>query len=347
MTRALPSCLLVLAFAAVARAQPQPPTPPVPPIPPHPPHGEPDSPERRAELRKRIAALRMARLTQELDLDEAGCAKLFPVINRHDEKVSGLSEERMKTLQGMAEALHGGGADKLPALLDKLADFEHQIHEADETTHKKLREVLTPEQAAKLFLFHEHFHDEVRAMLEEAHRGEAPGMPGMPGGPPGPGPGAPEHRVHELLQGMGHAVREKKYDEALDLFDQLRHLLDEEIKAPADNPAIAHANELLGQVVSDADHAIEQNPRDTAWWVRRARLKVLRGDAAGAIADATRAMELDPTLVWGWLVRAHARVALGDLEGARSDVAHAVELDPRNPVAADMKKHLDKALEKK
>jgi tetratricopeptide (TPR) repeat protein len=343
MTRALSSCLLVLAFAAVASAQPKPPTPPEPPHPPRP--GEPDSPERRAELRKRIAALRMARLTQELDLDEATCAKLFPVINRHDEKVSGLAEERGKTLQGMAEALHSGGADKIPAALDRLADLEHQIHEADEATHKKVREVLTPEQAAKFFLFHEHFHEEVRAMLEEAHRGEVPAPPGVPGGPGGPG--APEHRVHAILDGMGHAVHEKKYDEALDLFEQLHHLLDEEIKAPADNPASAHADELLGQVIADADHAIAQNPGDAAWWVRRARAKLLRGDAAGAIADTTHALELDPTQVWAWLVRAHARVSLGDLHGARADVQKAVELDPTNPVAIDMKKHLDKALEKK
>src|SRR5438874_12384531 len=75
------------------RRPPRPPRPPQPPEPPQPPRPPEDSREHR-ELRKHIQALRMARLTQELDLDEAGAAKLFPLLNRHDEKVTGFAEQR-------------------------------------------------------------------------------------------------------------------------------------------------------------------------------------------------------------------------------------------------------------
>ncbi|MBI3723819.1 hypothetical protein HY251_07700, partial [bacterium] len=72
---------------------PGPPSPHTGPQPPSAPRPEAD-PERRKELRRRIQAMRMARLTQILDLDDATAAKLFPALNRHDEQVAALAEER-------------------------------------------------------------------------------------------------------------------------------------------------------------------------------------------------------------------------------------------------------------
>jgi len=316
MRHFLVSTLVVLALASFARAQ----------------EHDKDSPDKRAELHKRIQALRMARLTQELDLDEAGCAKLFPVINRHDEKVNALAEERGKTLHGMAEALQSKATDGLPALLDKLQDLEHQIHEADEATHKKVREVLTPEQAAKFFLFHEHFQEEVRALIEDAHRGE-----GTPA----------ETHARIALETMAKAVHDEKFDEAFSLFEELHSILENDLKAPPENPFAQHATELMGQVIASATRSIEKDPAQPQLWLNRARARGLNGDFAGSIADATRAIELDPRLGLAWQVRAAARVGLGDFDGALADVQKTIELDPTNQGAQQMKKNIKKALEKK
>src|SRR5579883_603366 len=146
-----------------------------PPPPPEKPHSPdkmkkpmPDDPEKRKELHRRIMALRMARLTQELDLDEATAAKLFPLVNRHDEKVSGILEDRAKALKELAGAIHDDKNDAFGPLLDKVADCEKAIHEADETVHKKVRDVLTPKQMAQFLLFHEKFQEEVRGLLEDS-----------------------------------------------------------------------------------------------------------------------------------------------------------------------------------
>src|SRR5579872_6730004 len=111
--------LATLAFGSPALAQDAPPPPP------EKPHAPdkikkpmPDDPEKRKELHRRIMALRMARLTQELDLDEATAAKLFPLVNRHDEKVSALAEERIQTVHKLDEALHADKED--PAALTAL-----------------------------------------------------------------------------------------------------------------------------------------------------------------------------------------------------------------------------------
>lgn len=196
----VPFALAAVVVAALARPAltqdrpnaPQPPGQPGmgPGGPPQPP--EPPSPERRRELRRRIQALRMARLTQVLELDDATAAKLFPLLNKDDEKLGSLADEREETLRQLSALVHPGAKDPeatvLNPLLDKLLDLERQMHETGGASHKKVREVLTPQQFARFVLFSERFHEEVRELLG------GPGGPGGPGGGPGGpggGPGGP------------------------------------------------------------------------------------------------------------------------------------------------------------
>jgi hypothetical protein len=115
----------------------------------------------------------MARLTQELDLDEATAAKLFPAINHQDERSVQIAEEHAKQMRKLDELCHKSDtkdADFTP-VLDALFAARKQMHELEDELHGKVRAILTPAQMAKFVLFHEHFGDEVREMLhgEEAH----------------------------------------------------------------------------------------------------------------------------------------------------------------------------------
>jgi hypothetical protein len=182
---------LLAATPSLARAQeddrPRPPAPPGAPGMPGPhmgPHmgppgtpGPDGDPERRKELRRRISALRMARLTQELDLDEATAAKLFPAINHQDERSAQIAEEHTKQMHKLDELCHKPDtkdADVAP-VIDALFATRKQMRDVEDELHAKVRGILTPSQMAKFILFHEHFGDEVREMLhgDEMH-GESP-----------------------------------------------------------------------------------------------------------------------------------------------------------------------------
>jgi hypothetical protein len=130
------------------------------------PDDSPEGVERRRELRRRIQALRMARLTQVLDLDDTTAAKLFPAINRLDEKGAQIAEERGKLLRKLEGIARKGGDDpELASTLDAFFAAQKTQRDMEEETHKKLREILTPKQVAQFLLFHERFGDEVREML--------------------------------------------------------------------------------------------------------------------------------------------------------------------------------------
>lgn len=131
-----------------------------------------DDAERRQELRRRVQALRMARLTQVLNLDEATAAKLFPLMNRHDTQSAALAEERAQLLKKLDLALRAEKEAELGPLLDRLAQVERELHASAETTHQKAREILTPAQMAQFVLFHERFHEEVRDVMHDARKDE-------------------------------------------------------------------------------------------------------------------------------------------------------------------------------
>src|SRR5262249_8649425 len=156
--------------------------------------------------------------------------------------------------------------------------------------------------------------------LEEAQRGEDHGSGG-------------DDRVRAQLEGAARALHEKNYDQSLDQFEGLRHLLDEEIKAPGDSKIRVKANPMLRHVIADADRALAETPGDSVGYVRRARGRALQGDLDGALSDATKALELDPRTIAAWLIRGQIFLAQGKLEAARADVMRAIELDPTSAPA--------------
>jgi len=81
------------------------------------------------------------------------------------------------------------------------------------------------------------------------------------------------------------------------------------------------------------DRAIEANPTDAAAWVERARVRVHRGDLAGARSDAAKAVEVAPRSAMVWSQRGLTRALAGDFTGAIEDHSKAIELDPRYALA--------------
>jgi hypothetical protein len=160
------STLLLLPSTARAQEPPRPQAPPA-----SSGHDADDADaEKRRQLRRRIQALRMARLTQELDLDDATAAKLFPLINKIDDRGAELAESRGKVLRKLDELSRKKDADskEIDAALDEVTEISKKAHALDEELHAKARAILTPAQMAKFILFHEHFQDEMHGVIKGA-----------------------------------------------------------------------------------------------------------------------------------------------------------------------------------
>lgn len=171
------------------------------------PMGGPPSDERMKKIMKRIEMVRMWRLTEELDLDEATAAKLFPILSRYESKRMEL-QKQMFELRRKARLIESGRADKQESsarVLDELEKNRTAMHRLRKEQNKELKKVLTPTQMLKYLSFEERFRREMRQMIMDAR--------GRRGGPRADRPPAKENSPIDMpgpMGGYGPAVMDDK-----------------------------------------------------------------------------------------------------------------------------------------
>jgi hypothetical protein len=126
--------------------------------------------EKKEEIRKRIALIRMWKLTEELDLTEETGAKLFPILHKYDEKRTELRRERHTIMNQLRKALENvATSDKeIEAAMDKI---DENVLAASDLIHQQrqdLKGVLSVRQQAQFILFQTKFHREIRKIIAEA-----------------------------------------------------------------------------------------------------------------------------------------------------------------------------------
>lgn|SRR5574341_117540 len=154
--------------------------------------GGPPSEERREEIRRKVEAVRMMRLTEELQLDSQTGMKLAALLGSLDRKRWNLMRESRESMMELQSALKAGKPDerKLKAVLDKLERNHREMTELRDRELKGVKEILSVEQQARYLVFQQDFMREMRGRIAGARGGQGPGMRGGPGqGRGGTGPG--------------------------------------------------------------------------------------------------------------------------------------------------------------
>jgi Spy/CpxP family protein refolding chaperone len=131
----------------------------------------------------------MWKLTEELKLDQAAAAKVFPVLAQFDEKGKDISKERWELAGDVREQVQSGKPDdrKLRQLIDQLQANQQRRNALDEERFKALRQALTPLQQAKLLLLLPRIEDDFRHRIREAIRAQkAREQQGAQAKPPAP-----------------------------------------------------------------------------------------------------------------------------------------------------------------
>jgi hypothetical protein len=154
--------------------------------------------EAREKLKKEVLdqmrAMRMWKLTEELKLDQATAAKVFPLLAEFDDRGRTLGRERGEIARELHDLVRvdpvtGKAAAKAPddpklrPLVDRLLANQARRTALDDERFKALRPALTPLQQAKLLLLlpriDEDFRHRVREALDAQRRAER-GQAGLP-----------------------------------------------------------------------------------------------------------------------------------------------------------------------
>jgi Spy/CpxP family protein refolding chaperone len=158
------------------------------------------SDERRDEIRRKIEAIRIWRLTEELRLDSNTSAQLAALLSSLEQKRRDIQREQMETIRSIRQMLRSQKPDeaKLKQLLNKLENNHRAVQELRYAELKGVKEFLSVEQQARFLLFQQEFQREIQGMIANARGGQGmrrqgQGFQGGPGrdfrGMDGPGSG--------------------------------------------------------------------------------------------------------------------------------------------------------------
>lgn len=151
--------------------------------------GAPPSPERREQVRKKIEAIRVWRMTEELDLDEKTAAKFLPAISALSHQRNELARENLETMRELRIYLRSGKPDEkeIRNALDRLEKIHRELTNIREKEISAAKAHLTFEQQAKYIIFQQEFQREISDMIAGARRGEELSRPDRRFNPEGAG----------------------------------------------------------------------------------------------------------------------------------------------------------------
>jgi Spy/CpxP family protein refolding chaperone len=129
---------------------------------------------RREEVRNKIAAIRIWRLTDELKLDASTSAKTASILSAVDQQQRDLRRSQMEQLRQLRVLLKSRNPDdtKLKAAIDKLEQDHLAVQESRMKEFTSLRDILTVEQQARYILFQLKFMREMQGMISNARATE-------------------------------------------------------------------------------------------------------------------------------------------------------------------------------
>jgi hypothetical protein len=125
-------------------------------------------------LKKRIRAMRVWYLTEELELDDATAARLFPVLGKYDDQLEALQVEgarlRRELRQGLARGR--GGQVEVGRLVDALLAHYDKVYQLQRERIVSARKVLSAAQAGRLVLVLPRVDNAIRRQIGRVMRGQ-------------------------------------------------------------------------------------------------------------------------------------------------------------------------------
>lgn len=131
--------------------------------------------DRREQIKKRIRSMRAYTLTEELGLDEATAARLFPMLARYDDETDKLLERRVEIQRRLRRADAQRDPRGIERVIDDAIANQRGFWDLEDKKIAELRKVLTPAQTAKLLIVLPALERKIQNQLRKAIVQRRPG----------------------------------------------------------------------------------------------------------------------------------------------------------------------------
>ena len=125
------------------------------------------------KIQAKIKALKIAHLTEQLDLTEKEAQQFWPIYNSYDKKMMIFRHQERKNIKKKIEDL--GGVDKLSekeakAISEKIIDLEKSIFQTKQAFFDKVSNVLSYKKILKLEIAEKDFHRKLLRKYRGKHK---------------------------------------------------------------------------------------------------------------------------------------------------------------------------------
>jgi len=109
-------------------------------------------------------------VTEALDLDEKTAARLFPIINRYDEKMAALKKQRRTLRRQLRRSLRSPGTPdaEIDAIVNRMVAHQKRSWKLQDERFRAVRKVLTPRQAARILVVLPQIDRQIRQQIRRA-----------------------------------------------------------------------------------------------------------------------------------------------------------------------------------
>jgi hypothetical protein len=123
-----------------------------------------------SEVLDQMRAMRMWKLTDELKLDQATAAKVFPLLAMYDDKAREIMRARFDIAREVKDQMRLGKPDnkRMQVLIDQLLANQGKRQALEDERFRALRPSLSPLQQAKLLLLLPRLEDDFRRRIRDA-----------------------------------------------------------------------------------------------------------------------------------------------------------------------------------
>lgn len=133
--------------------------------------------DKREKVKQKIRVMRAIILAEELQLDEATAGKLAPILNRFDDEIGKLLQERVALRAELRDAEAKGDDPRMNKAIDKLVANQDARWDTERRRFVDLRKLLSPRQTARLL---DVLPEIDRRIMKGLRQHMAPKRPGRP-----------------------------------------------------------------------------------------------------------------------------------------------------------------------
>ncbi len=132
----------------------------------------PENPEGISKMREMIKTVRIWKMTEELQLTEEQCYKIFPMMAKAEDEKKELKKKNKEIIDELRTIIGKKDANQkqIKDTIERLKKNTEEIRKKKEQTRDSIEKELTPEQQARYILFISDFHKKMTDMATHAKK---------------------------------------------------------------------------------------------------------------------------------------------------------------------------------